>query len=88
VISYFYFTLGFGFPAFLLGPAFLKVPFGSGARLAGAFFANFFGPDTFLNGGRLPSNFSDLSGLSDLSERSTLSVSARQVDVAGRESDL
>ena len=69
----------------MFGPAFLKVPFGSGARLAGAFFANFFGPDAFLNGGRLPS---DLSGLSDLSERSTFSVSARQVDVAGRESDL
>jgi hypothetical protein len=69
----------------LFGPAFLNVPFGSGARLAGAFFANFFGPDAFLNGGRLPSYFSDLSGRS---ERSTFSVSARQVDVAGRESDL
>jgi hypothetical protein len=57
----------------LLGPAFLKVPLGSGARLAGAFLANFFGPDAFLNGGRFSSIFS---------------VSARQVEVAGRESDL
>jgi hypothetical protein len=70
---------GLGLPAFLFGPAFLKVPFAIGARFAGAFFANFFGPEAFLNAGRFPS---------DLSERSTFSVSARQVDVAGRESDL
>jgi hypothetical protein len=76
---------GLGLPAFLFGPAFLKVPLAIGARFAGAFFANFFGPEAFLNAGRFPS---DLSGLSDLSERSTFSVSARQVDVAGRESDL
>ena len=70
---------GFGLPAFLFGPAFLKVPFATGARLAGAFFANFLGPEAFLNAGRLPSNFS---------LRSTFSESARQVDVEGRESDL
>jgi hypothetical protein len=79
---------GFGLPAFLFGPAFLKVPLAIGARLAGAFLANFFGPEAFLKAGRFPSDLSDLSGLSDLSERSTFSVSARQVDVAGRESDL
>jgi hypothetical protein len=62
---------GLGLPAFLFGPAFLKVPLAIGARFAGAFFANFFGPEAFLNAGR-----------------STFSVSARQVDVAGRESDL
>jgi hypothetical protein len=70
---------GFALPTFFFGPAFLKVPLGSGARLAGAFFANFFGPDAFLNAGRLPSYFSVRSGFSE---------SARQVDVAGLESDL
>jgi hypothetical protein len=72
-----YFILGFGLPAFLFGPAFLKVPFTIGAFLAGAFFANFFGPEAFLNAGR-----------SERSVLSTFSVSARQVEVAGRESDL
>lgn len=76
---YFYFVRGFDFPTFFFGPAFLKVPFAIGARLAGAFFANFFGPEAFLNGGRLPSNFS---------LRSVFSESARQVEVAGLESDL
>jgi hypothetical protein len=69
-------------PTFFFGPAFLNVPLGSGARFAGAFFANFFGPDAFLKAGRLPSYFSLFS------ERSTFSESARQVEVAGRESDL
>ncbi|CAB4759345.1 unannotated protein [freshwater metagenome] len=66
-------------PTFFLGPAFLNVPLGSGALLAGAFLANFFGPEAFLKAGRLPSYFS---------VRSTCSESARQVEVAGLESDL
>ena len=64
---------GLALPTFFFGPAFLKVPFGSGARFAGAFFANFFGLEAFLKGGRLVS---------------ALSASARQLEVAGRESDL
>jgi len=64
---------GLDLPTFFLGPAFLKVPFGSGSLLAGAFFANFFGLEAFLKGGRLFSAFS---------------ASARQLEVVGRESDL